>query len=359
MHRNHTVYIESQKLFKNHNSKNHSSLFFQSQRQHKKLSINIHAHKINEISKLKKLELSHSPKSPRTKFNYEDNYTAATSLSVDSNYLNRNKNNINKLLKLSETNILEHAARRVDLFFYLLIAYYNSHIIPQEGWTKLQHGRGRQLDDKSVITQACHSSFIPALIDSTLYKDIPVKSFHDRNLNTKDSIICNTHFMDSLNSTMELPKFVNEFDTELETVYDCRLNSLKILAAVSMGEIDPITGLQRFLIMMQETFKIMQNDKRFYKPIFEAPPVLTKDESIDLKSVLLSLVKKGTFKNKWNDDTQKINDIYIFMLLRLNPHEIKMCNESDKSKTTVIQNKIKELSQEIKETPSSRAYSLR
>lgn len=305
---------------------------------------------------LKRMEMAYSPKSPRTKYEYKENYAASIALPIEDKILDKNKNNIAALSSLSKALTLEHAARRVDLFFYTLIAYHNSKMVPESGWTKLQHGRGRSGYDKSSITQACHSSLTPDLIDNTITKKIPLKSDFDDNLTIKTSIISGTHFMDSLNSTIELPKFVNELDTEIENVYSCRQKSLEIIADVANGLINPIEGLNVFLSMMQDTFRQMWLDRRFYKPIFSSPPYLKEDESIILKGQILSLVKKGTFINKWGETTASLNDKYISMLLRLTPAENEACQSSNKLKEHIYQKKMFEIQNEIIKTPSSHVH---
>ena len=108
---------------------------------------------------------------------------------------------------------------------------------------------------------------------------------------------------------------------------------------------------------MQATFKKIKEVKRFYKSIFAAPPILKDDEAITLKGRLLELVKKGTFINKWDQESGTINDEYIFMLLRLNKAEIKACRSNEKVKQKILRTKILDIQKEIIESPSEHVHS--
>lgn len=306
------------------------------------------------ISPKKRFELQLTPRNPRTVYEYQDNISASLKLPVEQHQLNENLHNINNLIDLSKASILEHAARRVDLFFYTLIAYYKSNLVPELGWTKLQHGRGRHAYDRSIITEASHSSFTPSLIDNTLYKKTPIISQKFENLIYKTSLVCGTHFMDSLATTIELPYFVNEFDTELEETYHCREKSLKIIADVAKGKITPTEGLHSFLVMMQNTFTAMLNNKHFYNSLDKSYP--TK-EAIQSKLNLFALIKKGTLVNKWNYNKQTVNEDYLFLLLRLKPDEIKACRTNNIKLREILYNKYFEIQNEILSTPSEHAYS--
>lgn len=299
---------------------------------------------------LKAMELKYSPKSPRTHFDYSDNYTAALALPVDDAILEQSKYDVNALFSVSHDAILEHAARRADLAFYTLVLYHNSNKIPQLGWTKIQHGRGRQ-----QVTDAAHSSLTPNLVDTTINDKIPLDDDFDRHLKVKESMISGTHFMDSLNSTIELPKFVNEFDRELEDVYSCRQKTIAIIDTVAKGEMDPIEGIKAFFLMMQETFEKIKQDKRFSKSIFSNLN-LKDDEPISLKGRLLDLSKKGTFINKWCEKSATVNDDYIYMLLRLKKEEIAQCKSSNKLKQKIIKKNILKIQKEISQTSSAHVH---
>ena len=209
------------------------------------------------FKKLKSLEHETSLHKARQKSEYTENCTAALALPVETKDLEEKKDNFKTLLDMSKENIHEHAARRVDMFFYTLIAYHKTGIIPIQGRTHLQHGRGRSASsststDQQNITQACHSSFFPALLDETITKGDKAKA----------SILSGTHFLDNLNSTVELPTFVNKLDDELENTYLCRKKSLDIISEVSEGKLTPVEGLTEFLKMMAQTFKDLKEKEK-------------------------------------------------------------------------------------------------
>lgn len=273
-------------------------------------------------------------------FDYSENYTAAIHCSLDKRQLDKNFNNVPFLLSTNKNNIVEHAARKVDLFFYTLVAYFNKKLEINENKTLIQHGKGHGLPNGASITQACHSSLTPSLIDNNDSPNHPV------------SILSNTHFMDSLNATIELPSFVNEFDSELENVYLCRKKSIDILNEVSSGQTNPIKGLHQFLLMMQATFEQILKDQRFYKPIFSNLP-LSNNNSAHLKNELLALFKKGTFTNKLLSNN-RVNGNYIFMLLRFTPQEIKIYQSNPNLRDVLLIKKMSSIQAEILQTPNAR-----
>jgi hypothetical protein len=247
--------------------------------------------------------------SVRIKTTYSENITAARALPVSHAVLHQKKNDPTALTIMARDHIIEHAARRVDLFFYILIAYFKTQKLPELGRTYLQHGIGR-----SFITQACHSSFIASLVD------------YDKN---SESILTGTHLMDSINSTVELPGFVNDFDYILENHYDCRKKSLRIIQQVSLEQFNPVEGLNQFLRMMVRTFNEIKKAK------------------MNFSDALIDTVKMGTLAGIYSDTTQSVTKEYIELLLRLSPEEKKYRN-----KEKIYLSKMAEIKQEILNTKS-------
>jgi hypothetical protein len=68
---------------------------------------------------------SHHPKK-RNRSEYEENYSAALALPCATDELEALKDHSTALPDITKNFIIEHASRRVDLFFYTLVAYYNS-----------------------------------------------------------------------------------------------------------------------------------------------------------------------------------------------------------------------------------------
>lgn len=267
----------------------------------------------------------------RLRFAYEDNCTGALSFPYSKKQLQAKKD-LASLLELSEALIVEHANRRVDLFFYTLVAYYQTNYIPILGKTVMQHGKGRSSVDKENLTNACHSSLTPSLIDKTL-----VNSTH------KKSLLSGTHFLDSLNSTVELPPFVNAFDDVLESA--CRPQCISILQQVAVGELNPYQGLTHFLIMMNDFFKHLesQNSVKNYPDSFYS--------KIPISPKLIDLAKKGTLMTTFSHEKNKIKKEYIQLLLRMTPDEKDRYTRGTlEEKKALCFQKYREIQQEILES---------
>lgn len=200
--------------------------------------------------------------------------------------------------------ISEHAARRVDLFFYLLIAVHGKKVKISKADTIKQHGKGC----RKKATQACHSSLFPNL------------KFSDENKSTMS--LQGTHFDESLNMTVELPEIVNVFDGYLEGnnkngryIQAC----LVVINKVSMNEISIKEGMNEFLRIMHDFFNEFETEKL----------IKMNTENALLLSRVSAYEKMGTFLCT-NEDKKTISNDYIFALLRLRHDDIKKVeNNSD------------------------------
>ncbi|WP_133135671.1 hypothetical protein [Legionella rowbothamii] len=240
------------------------------------------------------------PQRARQKFSYQQNHTASLALPLSNEQLNPDEQSAAQLLLLAKKNILEHANMRVDLFFYTMIAYYQKNLSPVLGHTYLQHGRGRSSEANLLLSEACHNSIFPALIDETIL---------NKDERPKACLLSGTHLMNSLNSTTELPPFVNDLDDVIEQL--CREKSLVILQAVSRGSINPVEGLTLFLHLLKTSLEtISQNASK------EKNPFLTE---------LVELVTQGSITHRLDEDTETVSDEYVQMLLQLNNKEKKDC----------------------------------
>lgn len=267
----------------------------------------------------------------RIRFTYQDNHTAALALPCSNARLEELKENDSELLELSSKNIIEHANRRVDLFFYTLIAYYATNAIPVEAHTLLQHGRGRTLGKDENVTQACHSSLVPSFVDQSMKKG------------KRKSLLSNTHFLESLNSTVELPYFVNAFDDFLEEI--CRPASMAILRKVSVGKLNPIQGLNRFLNFMNTVLSDLhtQATSKDYASLKYSS--LTKHPYVQPK--LIDLVIEGTLATTFSTETLMVNREYIELLMRMTLKEKKLCDLSPEKEVEVYIKKMMMLQKEI------------
>lgn len=266
----------------------------------------------------------------RKRFSYQENHTAALALSASIDELTDNMHNANAMLEIAKRNMLEHAARRIDLFFYVLIAYYKSGRIPEHGRTKLQYGKGRNTVEGQNITQACHSSFF-GTIDDVGYNQA--------------SLLYGTHLWHSLNATVELPAFVNMLDDELEAM--CRTQSLNIIRQVSLGMINPIEGLNKFFVILERAFSDIEHRVKISKKA--TPFLLRANEDCPQKAKiqLIQLIKDATFGEKWNSETKQIEDEYIEMMLRLTTKEKIACQFGEEIRDSCYERQFQALQQEI------------
>lgn len=283
------------------------------------------------FTRLKKEERHFSRR--RIRLGYEENLTGSLSLPYSTAVLSEKHADISSLISMSEQYIIEHASRRVDLFFYTLIAYYNTNVIPVEGHTNLQHGKGRTLADETNLTQACHSSFTPSLIDKTM--DIKTG---------KRCLLSGTHLFESLNSTVELPSLVNNFDDILEAI--CRPKCIEILQKVAAGELNPIQGLNNFLVMMDTLLRDFESQAKSKKysglshAIFSSPTAY-----VSLK--LIELVSRGTLRTTFVEDSGVASKDYVQLSLWMTPEEKAACNSSVKKNAKIYVGKFVELQKEI------------
>jgi len=207
-------------------------------------------------------------------------------------------------VELLEYQIKEHAARRVDLFFYLLLAVYNTNVKISKGDTTKQHGRG----SKEHGTQACHCSLFPGLKLTQ-----PAAAWFTL-FSATIADLSDTYFEDALNMTVELPSVVNAFDGHIEGRYEPTRHveaCLEILNEAARGEIDPIQGMTRFFRTMNSFFE--RFEKNHLKKGRGDTPMT------DLR--IWEYQKAGTFEAAKPD--LSVNEDYVYMMLRLTPAEIK------------------------------------
>lgn len=191
-----------------------------------------------------------------------------------------------------EPRIIEHAARRVDLFFYSVIAVYDRQVMVSRGQTVKQHGRGSFIR----ATHACHSSLFPHLI---LQKKSDLTGESRR-----DTTLDDTHFADSLNMTTELPIIVNKFDSYLDGTNKTSVlhDAATILNDAAIGKIEPKAAMNQFFSVMARFFTNFEKNHA----------------KSDLKKVA-AWQKSGTFLAANVDNT--VREDYLHLMLRLHPHE--------------------------------------
>lgn len=221
----------------------------------------------------------------RKKTNYMDNRTAALQMRHEG---------------VDLRHIKFHASLRMDLFFFTLIAYYQSKLTIDIEQTNRQHGQG----SNKTNTAACHSAILTSLWDTE--RERSSHHYNTRNAPTVTSyrtgILNGTHFEDSLNLTVELDKAVNYFDTQCiegktKTNQKMRAAALNILNDVSSGKYDPIAGMNQFLNLLHRHFLTIQTAYIGHKELVTSPKATRSD--------IFTAQYKGSFYNTCGFKSEK------------------------------------------------------
>lgn len=227
----------------------------------------------------------------RKAHHFDVNATAATAfgphLHVDNSSLSLAAPDMDTLRK----RVKNHAHTRVQLFYYLLVAYFNERCTIKGFKTDLQHGV-----TACEGCSAAHSSILPNVKDNffpTLAKRIAshgidaqtqvvlnslrvpeesvahINNAFGEGVFSPDDILqlCGlqrerkllskkTHFYRSLNATMELPNIVNECDQVIERNF--RVAALMLLNSCSQGKQTPFAALAEFTRRLQKLFSVCQ-----------------------------------------------------------------------------------------------------
>lgn len=196
---------------------------------------------------------------------------------------------------------VEHAARRVDLFFYLLVYYYKQPpTVITIGDTYLQFGQG-----VGGITQAAHSAPLPSLIDGTQSYGHDTYSGGD----SKEAwSLADKTFAEILNSTVELPTWFNHFDNHYVEKY-LREKAVLFLNQVSQKKITPVEALTHFFLFMEAH---LVGIKRKYLENSEAQ----EQSPTEVRITVYEAEWEGTFSGKWDTQKKQCNPSYIASLLR-------------------------------------------
>lgn len=230
--------------------------------------------------------------------------------------------NINEVLEPNL--IVEHAQRRIDLFFYMLIAYYNTKLSLKVDDTVVQHGKGTE------VMPACHSAILPSVSDGEFASASHnhLTRFNPGIVKNKSCILKGTHFENSLNSTILLHQSVNYFDTHMiegkRSQDKMRNKSIDVLNKVSAGELDPISGMLQFLTHLRSTFDSIK-EKYLNKKDLKTSPKQTR-------GLIFNCEEKGSFNQTWHADKKmthrSMNDDYVHAILGLTPKELELIQKN-------------------------------
>ncbi len=194
-----------------------------------------------------------------------------------------------RMVEILNDVITEHAFRRVELYFLLLVAVYDKQIEITRGTTVKQHGEGTRM----LGSHACHSSFFPNIAMTPLEEDGECPPLEK------------TFFSETLNMTVELPKIVNEFDSDLEGgAHPSKpvRAALVLMNKVAAGKITPKQALDQFMMPLSDFF----NE---YKPKSKALATICQYQ------------RSGSLEMA-NEDLKSVKDEYIYAWLRMTPDEI-------------------------------------
>ena len=217
----------------------------------------------------------------------------------------REVNFVDELVENTQLYIIEHAERRVELLFYLLVAYYKTGF-------EVELGTIRPDQDGAALsglnkTDAAHSGLLNNVTDSV-----------DEN-NTKVSRFRNTHFFkNTLCSTVEVPIGVNRsLDCHLEGDYtnpsSLRKSFMYMINSSSKGQRTPITCLSQAFFAFKREFDSTEKSSFMQQKREHSDPASRRR--------MLELTRLGTFKGKFDCTKKEISPEYVDMLLRLRPEQ--------------------------------------
>lgn len=153
--------------------------------------------------------------------------------------------------------IYYHAWLRLQLALYLFIAYYNTRISLRIEHTEGQEGKG----EADIMTEACHSALVSHVAEDFRWKPGVDAKRTPYRLRSKTEEIAKPHLPEKAflrkalsSTTVELPKAVNQYDrrlegtTAIEGAKEGRLKLFELLDEVSLGKLDPIAALEKFVV---------------------------------------------------------------------------------------------------------------
>lgn len=229
-------------------------------------------------------------------------------------------------------NIREHSARRIDLFFLLLIAVYKQNVIVNKSKTSKQHGKG----DEKTLTAGCHSSLFPCLqferiqksIASSIINNLWAQFTYSTSVPPSpngEQILEDTHFAEALNMTTQLPDCVNKFDCHMEKqgIESSSLVQIahSILNKTSRGEINPIQGLNEFCDSLYAFFSSLQ--LKYIKPDINYNANGTRGKTPKSFALIWEYEREGALRNMqlYSAGTEMhaaASSSYIYAMLGMN-----------------------------------------
>lgn len=245
-------------------------------------------------------------------------------------------------INLVEYEIVEHAQRRVDLYFYLCAAVYQQFAGIEKKSTNKQHGSGTNAHG----TNGCHDSLFPHV----KFRFPKTTSNMLWSIVSTPPSIRGTHFEDANNMTSELPKPVNDFDCYMELATPGKQSGpskfvnklIADLQSVSQGKITPIDAMNRFLKVIADDFFNEFEEKHLNGDTFEFPNVMRR---------IWELQRVGTVRAR-SDDSYAVDHLYLCSLLRVRPEHVQGTIQDP---TQLLKYYLPIIQKEIFATPSAMA----
>lgn len=147
--------------------------------------------------------------------------------------------------------IKDHAYRRMQLFYYQLLFYFQENCRVTRGRTLSQHGRS-----KCPCCSAAHSAILPNLVD-------------EKGLMKND-----LHLYHNLNSTIEMPDIVNIFDCVIEM--QMRPVALHLINLCAFNELHPYEALTIFAEKFAKFFALSKSESEYRTAMLERIDLLEK-----------------------------------------------------------------------------------
>ncbi len=236
------------------------------------------------------------------------NYLVAPSLALSELDLNTfNPDYVLDWINHLAPYILQHAERRVQIYFCLLSIYHNTNRRLELAPPKSTKGCG----NLERQTNACHSSLITFVTDS----DGEGIWLRNRTTTTRSCEMMqqyNHFFMNVLDSTVELHRSVNDFDIRMEgsisVPSEIRKSGMIILNSVSKGEITPLSGVELFLLAMKHEFETIKENYIIAS---------TKTSPVVVRKRIFELQYQGTFKGMLDENNYLTDEAReLFGMLR-------------------------------------------
>ena len=203
-------------------------------------------------------------------------------------YQNLAKLDITAQVLYLEHFIVEHAERRLDAFFALLLAYDGSGMKLEVTGPLDQKAHG----NKALRLEAAHDSIIAGITDIDIEGDSPMKLRSGKKVPGRTCSKLDL-YSSVLSATIELPACVNDFDNMLEGKIGSpsllRKEAMAILNQVSQGRYSPIEGMRLFLIQFHQTLLALQ--KSYIKELTAYSPSAARE-------LIWNYTYKGSLRDK-------------------------------------------------------------